>query len=224
MKLSSRAYHLYEAFSEPGCPVCRLTLESVHHYLDSLIYEYVNKPATHEAVRAARGFCPVHAWHVQDEINASALGIAVLYEGVVRHLLDDMGTVSADGGRRQVSQAESALQPRGPCPACEHQARVEEHLLRNLLSHLDQAAFAEGFRGSAGLCLPHLRQLLAQKGSAERKAHLLAIQQDIWRTLQAQLAEFVRKHDYRFASEGMGEEGSSPRRSIEALAGQKGLR
>ena len=74
------------------------------------------------------------------------------------------------------------------------------------------------------MCLPHLRQVLAQKGSADHKAQLLAIQQDIWRALQEQLAEFVRKHDYRFALEGMGEEGSSPRRSIEALAGQKGLR
>jgi hypothetical protein len=224
MTLSSRAHALYEAFPKPGCPVCRLTLDSVHHHLDSLIYEYVNKPATHEAVRAARGFCPKHAWHVQDEINASALGIAVLYEGVIRHLLDDMGTVPANGGRRHVSQAESALQPRGACPACEHQARVEDHLLRNLLSHITQPQFAEGFRGSAGLCLPHLRILLEQKGSAEQKAQVLAIQQEIWRTLQGQLAEFIRKHDYRFTAEGMGEEGSSPRRSIEALSGQKGLR
>lgn len=224
MKLSSRAYDLYEAFSRPGCPVCRLTLDSVHHYLDSLIYEYVNKPATHEVVRAARGFCPAHAWHVQDAINASALGIAVLYEGVIRHLLADMGTVEPGGGRRQVSQAESALRPRGPCPACEHQVRVEEHLLRNLMTHIGAAEFAERFAASAGLCLPHLRQMLEQKGSAEHKAQVLTIQQTIWSALQAQLAEFMRKHDYRFTAEGMGEEGSSPRRSIEALSGQKGLR
>ena len=101
---------------------------------------------------------------------------------------------------------------------------MEDHLLRNLLSHITQAEFAEGFRASAGLCLPHLRMLLEQKGNAEHKAQVLAIQQEIWRTLQGQLAEFIRKHDYRFTAEGMGEEGSSPRRSIEALSGQKGLR
>jgi len=223
MKLSSRAHDLFQAFAQPGCPVCRLALDSVHHYLDSLIYEYVNKPATHEAIRAARGFCPVHAWYVQDEINTSALGIAVLYEGVIRHLLADMGTVEPGGGRRQIAQVESALRPRGPCPACEHQARVEEHLLRNLLAHISQPEFAEGFRASAGLCLPHLRQMIAQKGSAEHKAQVLAAQQAIWSTLQAELVEFRRKHDYRFTAEGLGEEGSSPRRSIEALAGQKRL-
>lgn len=224
MKLSSRAYSLYDAFSKSGCPVCRLTLDSVHHYLDSLIYEYVNDPDTHQALRAARGLCPVHAWHVQDEINASALGIAVLYEGVIRHLLADMGRVEADGGRRQVSQAQSALAARGPCPACEHQAHVEEHLLRNLLSHIAHAEFAARFRQSAGLCLPHLRRALDLNASAEHKAQMLAIQQAIWGELQAHLAEFIRKHDYRFTAEGFGAEGSSPRRSIEALAGQKGLR
>src|SRR5690606_41523149 len=108
MKLSSRAHNLYEAFSRPGCPVCRLTLESVHHHLDSLIYEYVNKPATHEAVSAARGFCPVHAWHVQDAINASALGIAVLYEGVMMHRLDAMVEVQSYCGELSVSLVESA--------------------------------------------------------------------------------------------------------------------
>ena len=64
MKLSSRAYNLYEAFAKPGCPVCRLAVDSVHHYLDSVIYEYVTKPHTHEGLRAARGFCQQHAWHV----------------------------------------------------------------------------------------------------------------------------------------------------------------
>ncbi len=224
MKLSSRAYNLFEAFDKPGCPVCRLTLDSVHHFLDSLIYEYVNKPATHESMRAARGFCPAHAWHVQRELNASALGVAVLYEGILRHLLEDMGTVSPGDGRRQVGQATSALQPREPCPACVHQATVEDHLLRNLLDHLDQAEFADGLRRSEGICLPHLRQALDIAGRVQHKVRLLAIQQAIWGDLQRDLAEFMRKYDYRFATEGMGDEGTSPRRAIESTAGQFGIR
>ena len=65
--------------------------------------------------------------------------------------------------------------------------------------------------------------LLEQKGRRSTRRRC-SIQQEIWRALQGQLAEFIRKHDYRFTAEGMGEEGSSPRRSIEALSGQKGLR
>jgi hypothetical protein len=224
MPLSSRAYNLLEAFKQPGCPVCRLTLDSVHHYLDSVIYEYVNKRDTHLAVRAARGFCPTHAWHIQEKVNASALGIAVLYEGLVRTILKDMGEVKPGSGRRVVGQAANALQAQGPCPACQHQATVEEHLLRNLLEYVEEEEFTEGLRASAGLCLIHLRQALDQSAPNNAKAHLLAIQQDIWGRLQQELAEFMRKYDYQFAHEKMGEEGTSPRRVIEQMAGSKGLR
>ncbi|MBN1680928.1 MAG: hypothetical protein JW966_11615 [Anaerolineae bacterium] len=224
MTLSSHAYRLLEAFEQPACPICRLTLDSVHHYLDSTIYEYVNKPATHEAVRAARGFCPTHAWHIQNHINASALGVAVLYEGVIRHMLNDMGRVGADGGKRQVTRAAAALQPKGPCPACTHQAIVEEHLLRNLLEHLEHDTFTGAFSRSAGICLPHLRQALELPGLIRAKAHLLAIQQDIWSRLQFDLSEFMRKYDYNSAHETMGVEADSPRRTIEQLSGSSGIR
>jgi hypothetical protein len=224
MSLSSRAHALLQAFALPGCPVCRLTAESVHEYLGSLVYEYVNEPPTHMAVRAARGFCTTHAWHILERINASALGIAILYEGLVRHLLKDMGEVWPDSGRRQVAQAADALQPQGLCPACVHRATVEDHLLRNLLEYLKQDDFAEAFRASAGLCLPHLRLALDVKSRAAAKASLLAIQQAIWTQLQGDLAEYIRKNDYRFTAEPMGDEGTSPRRAIEQIAGAKDLR
>jgi translation initiation factor 2 beta subunit (eIF-2beta)/eIF-5 len=123
-----------------------------------------------------------------------------------------------------VSQATSALQPREPCPACTHQATVEDHLLRNLLEHLDQAEFADALRRSEGICLPHLRQALDGSGQVQDKARLIAVHQAIWSDLQRDLAEFMRKYDYRFATEGMGDEGTSPRRAIESTAGQFGIR
>ena len=225
MKLSSRAHELFQAFEHPGCPVCRLTAESVHGYIGSLVYEYVNKPDTHFAVRDALGFCAVHAWYALERINASALGMALLYEGVLRNLLNDMGTIRPDSGRRQVAQAASALKPKAECPVCQHRTIVEDHLLRNLLEHLGQEAFAAGLRHSAGLCLPHLRRALDSGGKHAAKARLLAIQQDIWWALQADLAEFIRKSDYRFAStEELGREADSPHRAIDSISGAKDLR
>jgi hypothetical protein len=224
MTLSSRAYELLEAFDQPGCAVCRLTAESVHGYIGSLVYEYVNKPATHMAVRAARGFCTTHSWHALEQVNASALGIAVLYEGLIRNLLKDMGTIAPDSGRRQVGQAAGALKPQAACPVCEHRDTVETHVLRNLLESMSQPEFAAAFGGSAGLCLAHLRQALDWNGHHAAKAVLLAAQQEIWAALQRDLTEYIRKNDYRFADEEMGEEGTGPRRAIESFAGAKGIR
>ncbi len=224
MKLSSRAHALYRAFDQPGCPVCRLTATSVHAYIDSLVYEYVNKPATHFAVRDARGFCPTHAWHALEQINASALGIALLYEGLVRNMLKDMGEVKPGSGKRHVTQATHALKPKTSCPVCRHRDRVEDHLLRNLMEHLDHDEFTAAFRASAGLCLPHLRRALASNAKTAAKATVLAIQQEIWWKLQGELAEFIRKSDYRFSDEELGDEADSPRRAIESMAGAKDLR
>lgn len=224
MKLSSRAYDLFQTFSQPGCPVCRLTLDSVHHYLDSAIYEYIIEPDMHDAVRAARGFCPTHAWHIQEEINAAAMGIAVFYEGLLRMLLREMGTVDPSDGRRKIGQVANTLKPQADCPACIHQATVEEHLIRNLLEHIHEEKFAEAFGQSAGLCLPHLRQMLDQRGDPSAKVRVITLQQVIWMRLQHELEEFVRKQDVQYANEDMGEEGTSPRRVIEQMAGARGLR
>ncbi len=223
MKLSSHANDLFQAFDQPGCPICRLTADSVHGYLDSLVYEYVNKPATHMAVRAARGFCTIHAWHALEHINASGLGIALLYEGLVRNMLKDMGEIQPGDGRRQLTQAANALKPRAACPACEHRDKVEGHLLRNLLEHLDQPAFAEAYERSAGICLPHLRLALDLGGMTAAKVQLVAVQQAIWGRLQRDLAEYIRKSDYN-VNEELGAEGDSPWRAIGQMAGIKDLR
>ncbi|MBN2303487.1 MAG: hypothetical protein JXQ72_03355 [Anaerolineae bacterium] len=225
MKLSSRAHDLFAAFQQSGCPVCRLTNDSIHHYLFSLTYEFVNKPPTHEAIRAARGLCNSHGWHVIEQFNNTALGIAVLYEGLIRNMLKDMGSVKPGDGRRQLSKAAGALAARAECPACTHQATTEDHILRNLLDHMDQDEFAAGFRVSAGLCLPHLRQALERPGQQAAKAVLVAAQQDIWDRLRADLAEYIRKNDHRFnTTEEMGPEGDSPRRAIDGMSGMKGIR
>lgn len=224
MKLSAHAHDLLQVFAQPGCPVCRLVDDSVHHHLSSLLYEYVNKVPTHEAIRAARGFCPTHAWHIQDRFPASALGVAILYEGMIRHMLEDMGEVKPDSGRRQIAQAAKALDARADCPACIHRTRIEEALLRNLLEHLAQDEYASAFRQSAGLCLPHLRQAAALPGSASHKAILMAAQQAIWSKMRADLAEYVRLNDYRFAEEEMGDAGDSARRALASFSGGKGVR
>lgn len=224
MPLSARAFDLLQTFRKPGCAVCHLTAESVHQYLKSLTYEYVNKLPTHEAVRAARGFCTVHGWYIIDRLPGNAFGVAVLYEGLIRNLLKDMGSVSEDGGRRQVSSAASALEARAECPACAHRATIEDHIIRNMVEHIDQDEFADGFRASSGLCLPHLRLVASYNAPPAARARVISIQQTIWASLQAELAEFIRLNDYRFADEDMGEVGDSWRRAVEAIGGHKALR
>ena len=52
---------------------------------------------------------------------------------------------------------------------------------------------------------------------------LLAAHEAGWTALAAELEEFARKNDYRFAAEAVGEEGSSWRRVLDVFVGRPGV-
>ncbi len=70
-----------------------------------------------------------------------------------------------------------------------------------------------------GLCLPHLRLALQASGPAAGYQALLAAQREAWSALMAELDEFIRKNDYRFQHEPMGDERDSWLRALDALLG-----
>ena len=72
---------------------------------------------------------------------------------------------------------------------------------------------------SDGLCLPHFRQALSRIGDEAVFTALVGAQRAIWRRLEDQLSESIRKSDYRFSEEELGEEAGSWLRGIAAIAG-----
>lgn len=74
----------------------------------------------------------------------------------------------------------------------------------------------------SGFCLPHLRQVTARlRGEALER--LLQYQQERWEELRAELAEIVRKNDYRFQGEGFGAERDAWLRAVRAVVGEPGV-
>ncbi|MBN1920116.1 MAG: hypothetical protein JW892_02630, partial [Anaerolineae bacterium] len=70
-----------------------------------------------------------------------------------------------------------------------------------------------------GLCLPHLRLTLQASGPAAGYRALLTAQREAWSALMAELDEFIRKNDYRFQHEPMGDERDAWLRALDALVG-----
>src|SRR5438093_46701 len=54
-------HDLIAAFAQSGCPVCRLTTESVDAYLTAVCYEQVNDLDLREQLRSVGGFWRGHA-------------------------------------------------------------------------------------------------------------------------------------------------------------------
>lgn len=77
---------LYDALRHDTCPICHLLAKDVSKYVDSIFYEFVNTPETHFAMRASRGLCARHGARALEGMG-NALGIAVLYKGILNEMV-----------------------------------------------------------------------------------------------------------------------------------------
>jgi Family of unknown function (DUF6062) len=217
-------YDFLETFPQPGCAVCTLCERDVARFIDSHLYEYVNTPQTHAAIRASRGLCAIHSEQLAN-YGASVLGIAILQA----HVLDEVLKIAADtkeggfarlrvGSRKGAALADK-LEATEPCMVCEVLDKAEQLHIDALAGHIEDARLQEAYRSSEGLCLPHFRMALRSAGSGARADILIGLQTVIWQRLKAELDSFAYKYDINHASEAMGAEGSSWRRAIHLVAG-----
>ncbi|MCX7669755.1 MAG: DUF6062 family protein, partial [Anaerolineae bacterium] len=211
---------LRDALAAGGCPLCRLGRRAASRYIDTLNYEGVNDPGLRRALRDAHGLCHRHAWE-WTRLRGSPLGIAIVYRNLVKDLAEVVeGQAEGRGaGRSGRRPAAARLAPAGRCPACRAEDEAVQRYGRTLLAWLAQEELAAAYIRAGGLCLPHLREVLAQADDAQARV-VLSWQQQIYRALIAQLDEFIRKHDHRFREEPFGAEKDVWQRALAALAGE----
>jgi hypothetical protein len=214
------------ALAQKGCPICRLARQATVRHLGGFLHEQVNDPGTREELVASRGFCQHHAWALTSFHDG--LGVAIVYRHLVQELIGDLQQfVKRPGvrsGRRQQGAGaglSAALRPKKGCPICKTASRVEEASLHGLLKRLDDLEVSKRLGGDALLCFPHL--LTAVEMSADPAIAGRVIQMHIvgYQNLIGHLNEFIRKHDYRFRSEGISSpEAESWTTALELLVGQ----
>ncbi|MBN1287046.1 MAG: hypothetical protein JXB47_16720 [Anaerolineae bacterium] len=226
MALTGQIYDLREACSGPGCPVCVLVNREVERYFDRLLYSQVVDIDARAGIRSAWGYCNRHAYMLLRD-PGGAVGIAVIYEDVMKNLVRALDAAEWQTGRftrKGATRLVEKLAPKQECPACAHQAQEEYFYMKALIQGLEEGSLVEPLAQSRGLCLRHLR--LALDGSRDRAVFetLVRIQRKIWQELGAQLTEFIRKNDHRFQHEPMGPEGDSWSRVVRQVSGEPGAR
>jgi hypothetical protein len=231
-------FDIIDACALPGCPLCRLSDAVVQRYLDAIVYECVNDPPTRELLTRAQGYCNEHAWRLTQASGGAALSVAFVYRGLLADI--DAALADAPYGRRgslfkpdkdsrqrvAAGQPPRSLQPELACPACAQRDQMEALALRALVEALARrdAPMQAALAASAGLCLVHLRGALALAGSAPAFDFLRDDARQHLARLAAELSEYIRKNDYRFAGEPFGAEGDSWQRAVAAMVGTRGLR
>src|ERR1700736_6557761 len=93
----STAFEGRQALAQPCCPVCRLALRSVGRWLASVAYDQVNDVELRAELRAARGFCNVHAHRWLREVH-SVLGTALVYQDLLKAGLRELDAENTQRG------------------------------------------------------------------------------------------------------------------------------
>lgn len=201
-----------DACGQPGCPLCRIEHDMVLRYISSIFYEQTTDYNLRDRLRDSLGFCREHAYFAVDELPGNALGIAIIYQDLIKYAMHHLD--SSRGGSS----------PRRRCPACEQRDLSMMRTLSELAKHIDDQTMTEAFKNSEGLCLFHMRHALKHTRIPTKRALLLSIEHSILSKLNGELAEFVRKNDYRFAKETFGNERDSWRRAVGIVAGARKTR
>jgi len=199
---------IVEAVQEPGCPVCRTLRNAERRYWSFFLHEGFQDPEA--ALRVARsiGYCRRHA--DQLELEHDLFAAAKLTRASVLGALEQL---EPKPGRRSTPAAGSR------CPVCRSLVSSEQDALAALGRLLEDAAFAERYRHSDGLCFDHVGLALTRRtqGAGLIRAHARA-------TLdghEAQLRRLVQSFDYR-AKPADAELASAWKRATQALRGDPG--
>jgi hypothetical protein len=234
---TSTHHDLLDACKKPGCPVCRLEQRSLERYLDGFFFESVNDIKLREQLRGSMGFCKEHTRLAMNKRQGNALGFAIIYNDVITNILKGFNTDTPPSTSsrlpailKQVPEQVSArvrnvlyaLTPHKHCIVCTQQDRTVHTILATLVEGLDGSEMTRALRTSDGLCVPHLKKAFDSVHTPAECDELLSIHREKLESLRAELAEFIRKNDYRHRKEGFGSESDSWLRASRMLTGNRG--
>jgi hypothetical protein len=193
-------HEVREALSRPGCAICALNQRAVDGWIQSLLREGITNVPARLRFRESGGFCGEHTRMLED--YGSPLSVSILMYDVLTQ------ASPASPGRRSA--------PR--CGVCDHLKEAEARYIDALAGSLVWPEVQRAFESSDGLCVPHIQRLIrrARRGTEQWVRLTCAGHLE---PLISELAEIIRKHDYRYAAEPWGAEADAWRRAAARWSG-----
>lgn len=173
-----------------GCLFCWLESHQVDRYLTGVANDGVNNIPLRQKLAARGGYCAFHCARFAE--LASPLPTAILLESFLKQRL-----TNAEKGKRPTKIN---------CEACEVAQKTQQTFAKNVRQHRKSPEIQELLL-QTGFCLDHLELVCQQLPDTVRQG-LISKHDDLRRNL----AELIRKHDYRFTDETISEaeKGSLP--------------
>ena len=189
---------LEDAMKYVCCPVCYALSGVPFRYFSHLPGRWTEDALLREAVCRAGGFCSEHTWRLSEVQSLEA--IAKVFVDVL-----DLWP--------------SQRVAREPCPLCRLNRLMEQVLLHDLLTWLEQPWARERYGGSFGVCYRHYDALMA-RDLPEALRDALATVQEGWRQdLVEKLRCFLAKNTIQGKWTRTQDENRAPRRALLKTAG-----
>jgi len=142
-------FELQKAAEKGGCPLCHIIRDRAARYIDNLLFEHVSDRGFRALYRASGGFCAHHSEHLDS--FRDGLAVAILSRDILEDRIAHFKKVKP-------------WRPRGRCPICAEQERIEEEYLSFLAASSgnskEEEELKNTFTASGGLCAPHYAALL----------------------------------------------------------------
>ena len=227
MQKSREHQTLVDACTQEGCPLCRLTQESIARYLDAWKYELFTDVDVRKELQRTQGFCHQHTWQLAH--MGATLQLAQAYRDIITDLTEQLQNETRESSNttgglfRRLFDNGNRREPE-QCPACRHKEEAEIRYIHTLRQALLNPDFYGQLEASNGLCLHHFQlscELKMSPISGDWLSPLRQAQLACLQRLDQQLQELIRKHDYRFKDEARGPEMSSWKRAAGIIAGEE---
>jgi GTPase SAR1 family protein len=176
-----------------SCPICAAQQEALFGFFAHWQYELATKESARRAFTSAGGFCAVHTW--QFERIASPSGISIGYAPLLEAAANQLQRLTSASTSEAVQQIGSLIQTTARCPACRVLREVEQAEADKFLQRLSTAAGRADYQQSVGVCLPHLRAILARDGAADAGPLLIAEQVRHFEETAENMHSYALKHE-----------------------------
>ena len=186
-------------------------------------------------MRKSLGFCHEHAWLLLDKSLGDDLSIAIIYHDILGTILKQLPntSISVPSQSKKISWfrripswltnsielVSRVITPKETCLACQQRENATRFTMDILAESFSNKDFFDALASSDSLCLPHLKKAFEKVKTEEDFNSLLSISREKLRNLEQELAEYIRKNDYRFRREDSGLESDSWKRAVRMAVG-----
>jgi len=227
---------LLAAYSQPGCPICRLENKAIDYYLQTALREKLNDQTIRQEIKDSFGFCREHTWRMRSLGSGKTMAATLGYHDTLLAAVQALQHADLTPPRIRKSwfqkkrpdapivrfdRVVQALTPAKRCPACRIAEGFSRSTLSMLVKFLTDPQLSGVMAGSDGLCLPHLRTAFELVQDEEACRRLISTSMERYEAVRRELLDVFRQFEQRKITKTTEKEDETWVKVINAVSGQR---